>query len=76
VLTLMGLLQGTMWMDSVEFVDTVVAMKPYWFIRTLSGVGMDIGIFLFMVNMFMTAVAPSPLPETEREKAFVPAAAD
>jgi cytochrome c oxidase cbb3-type subunit 1 len=76
VLTLMGLLQGTMWMDSVEFVDTVVAMKPYWFIRTLSGIGMDIGILLFMINMYMTAVEPSPLPEMEREKGFVPVAAD
>jgi cytochrome c oxidase cbb3-type subunit 1 len=76
VLTLMGLMQGTMWADSVDFVDTVVAMRPYWFIRTLSGVGMDIGIFLFMINMFMTAVEPSPLPEMEREKTFVPAAAD
>jgi cytochrome c oxidase cbb3-type subunit I len=76
VLTLMGLTQGTMWLDSVDFVDTVVAMRPYWFVRTLSGVGMDIGIFLFMINMFMTAVEPSPLSEMEREKAFSPAAAD
>jgi cytochrome c oxidase cbb3-type subunit 1 len=51
-------------------------MKPYWFVRTLSGIGMDIGILLFMINMYMTAVEPSPLPEMEREKGFVPAAAD
>jgi hypothetical protein len=37
---------------------------------------MDIGIFLFLINMYMTAVEPSPLPEMEREKGFVAAAAD
>jgi hypothetical protein len=29
-----------------------------------------------MINMYMTAVEPSPLPEMEREKGFVPVAAD
>jgi len=60
----------------VEFVDTVVAMKPYWMIRTLSGIGMDIGIFMFMVNMLMTAVEPSPLAEADREKSLATAVAD
>jgi cytochrome c oxidase cbb3-type subunit 1 len=78
VLAVMGLMQGTMWADQVEFVDTVVAMKPYWFVRTITGFGMDVGIFLFMLNMFMTAVKPSPLIELEREndQGFSGAAAD
>ncbi len=76
VLTLMGLIQGTMWEDSVDFVDSMVAMKPYWFIRTLSGMGMDIGIGMFMINMFMTARQPAPLPAGERARELAPAAAD
>jgi cytochrome c oxidase cbb3-type subunit I len=73
VLTVMGLVQGTMWTDSVEFVDTVVTMKPYWLIRTLSGVGMLIAILLFTINMLMTALEPSLPPELGREKGFAPA---
>lgn len=76
VLTLMGLIQGTMWADSVDFVDSVVAMKPYWFIRTLSGMGMDIGIALFMINMYMTARQPVPTPEAARKPKMVPVEAD
>lgn len=76
VLTLMGLMQGTMWADQVDFVDTVVAMKPYWFVRTLSGVGMDLGILFMLINFYMTAIEPSPLPEMDREKSLTPAAAD
>jgi cytochrome c oxidase cbb3-type subunit 1 len=60
VLTVMGLIQGTMWATGVDFVDSMVAMKPYWFIRTLSGLGMDIGIALFLINLFMSARQPAP----------------
>jgi cytochrome c oxidase cbb3-type subunit I len=60
VLTLMGLVQGTMWASGADFVTSVLAMKPYWFIRTLSGLGMDIGIAMFLINMIMTARQPAP----------------
>jgi cytochrome c oxidase cbb3-type subunit 1 len=76
VLSVMGLMQGTMWADQVEFVDTVVAMKPYWFVRTLAGFGMDVGILLFAINMFLTAWPPSPLSESEPRKTIAPAGAD
>jgi hypothetical protein len=45
-------------------------------VRTLSGLGMDIGIFFMLINFYMTALEPSPLPEVEREKNLAPAAAD
>ena len=37
VLTAQGLQQGFMLMARAEWVDTVVTMKPFWFVRTLSG---------------------------------------
>jgi cytochrome c oxidase cbb3-type subunit 1 len=33
-------------------------MKPFWFVRTLSGVSMDIGISLLIYNFMRTAMAP------------------
>jgi cytochrome c oxidase cbb3-type subunit 1 len=57
VLTAGGLQQGFQWMNGVEWVDTIVQMKPYWLVRTLSGVSMDIGMSLLVVNMMMTALA-------------------
>ena len=56
VLTLQGLLQGTMLQVGADFVDSMVAMKPYWFTRTLAGVTMDIGAILGMWNFYMTVV--------------------
>jgi cytochrome c oxidase cbb3-type subunit 1 len=56
VLTLQGLLQGTMLDVGADFVDSMVAMKPYWFTRTLAGVTMDIGALLGMWNFYMTVV--------------------
>ena len=40
----------------MDFVDSMVAMKPYWFTRTLAGVTMDIGALLGMWNFYMTVV--------------------
>jgi cytochrome c oxidase cbb3-type subunit 1 len=31
-------------------------MAPYWFLRTLSGISMDIGMSLLVINMMMTAL--------------------
>jgi cbb3-type cytochrome c oxidase subunit I len=54
VLTIQGLMQGTMLQVGADFVDTVVAMKPYWFTRTLAGITMDIGAALGMWNLYKT----------------------
>jgi cytochrome c oxidase cbb3-type subunit 1 len=32
-------------------------MRPYWFLRTVAGVSMDIGMTLLVVNLMMTALA-------------------
>ena len=57
VLSSQGLLQGLMLMARAEWVDTVVTMKPFWFVRTLSGVSMDVGISLLVYNLMRTATA-------------------
>jgi cytochrome c oxidase cbb3-type subunit 1 len=54
VLTLQGLMQGTMLQVGSDFVDTMVAMKPYWFTRTLAGITMDVGALLGMWNLYRT----------------------
>jgi cytochrome c oxidase cbb3-type subunit 1 len=69
VLTAAGLQQGFEWMNGTEWVDTVVRMRPYWLVRTLSGISMDTGMSLLVINLMMTAltrpaeageVAPAP----------------
>ena len=56
VLSAQGLQQGFMLMAGAEWVDTLVAMKPFWFVRTLSGVSMDVGISLLVYNLMRTAL--------------------
>jgi cytochrome c oxidase cbb3-type subunit 1 len=56
-LTAGGLTQGYQWMSGVEWVDSILAMRPYWFLRTVAGVSMDIGMTLLVINLMMTALA-------------------
>jgi cytochrome c oxidase cbb3-type subunit 1 len=55
VLTAQGLQQGFMLMARAEWVDTLVTMKPFWLVRTLAGVSMDVGISLLVYNLMRTA---------------------
>ena len=57
VLTAGGLQQGFQWMAGTEWLDTVLAMRPYWFVRTVAGISMDIGMTLLVINLMMTALA-------------------
>ena len=57
VLTMAGLMQGTMWMSGTEWLDSLVVMRPYWMIRTISGMSMDLGITLLVYNLMRTALA-------------------
>ena len=56
VLTAQGLQQGFMLGNGVEWVDSLVAMKPYWLVRTLAGITMDLGMTLVVVNLTLTAL--------------------
>lgn len=56
VLVMQGLMQGTMLEQGGDFVNSMVAMKPYWFTRTIAGVTMDVGAVLGMWNLLKTVV--------------------
>jgi cytochrome c oxidase cbb3-type subunit 1 len=60
-LTLQGLMQGTMLQAGADFVDSMVAMKPYWLIRTGAGIVMDIGAALGFWNLYRTINAGEPI---------------
>lgn len=49
-----GLVQGFMWKSTAPFIDTVIASKPFWWVRTLSGVAVFVGQVVFVINMIMT----------------------
>ena len=49
-----GLVQGHMWKSLVPFVDTVMASKPYWWVRTFTGVAILVGEVCFFINVVMT----------------------
>lgn len=55
-LTAAGLTQGFMWMAGTEWLDTILPVRPYWFVRTLSGISMDIGMGLLVLNLMLTAL--------------------
>lgn len=67
-LTMAGLQQGYMLMAGVEWLDSLVAIRPYWLVRTVAGISMDIGMSLLVYNLMRTmlaarAAAGSPRPE-------------
>jgi cytochrome c oxidase cbb3-type subunit 1 len=64
-LTAGGLQQGFQWMAGTEWLDTVLSMHPYWFLRTMAGISMDIGMTLLVINLMMTALA-RPVGAAER----------
>lgn len=65
-LTLAGLQQGYMLMAGVEWLDTVVSLRPYWLVRTVAGVMMDIGMSLLVVNLTRTVLSAQPGAAPER----------
>jgi cytochrome c oxidase cbb3-type subunit 1 len=74
VLTAGGLQQGYMWMEGAEWLDSLVPVSPYWFVRTLGGLSMDIGMSLLVLNLMMTALR-RPAEEVREAPRAMPAAA-
>ena len=56
VLSAQGLQQGFMLMAGAEFLDTVVAIKPYWWVRTFTGLSMDVGMSLVVLALMKTSL--------------------
>jgi cytochrome c oxidase cbb3-type subunit 1 len=59
VLGVAGLQQGYMWKAMVPFVDTMIAIKPYWFVRVLSGITIFVGQLMFVLNLWLSVRSPS-----------------
>ncbi len=51
ILTAQGLQQGSMLIAQAEWVDSVNAIRPYWWLRTVTGISMDIGISLVVLTL-------------------------
>lgn len=60
-----GFVQGSMLEYSVNFMDSVNEMKPWWFYRTLFGATMDVGILLMTINFIKTARHGKPFQEPQ-----------
>ncbi len=58
-----GFWQGWQWNNpSIPFIDTVVALKPVWLVRFVSGVLIFVGIILFAYNIMATALGEKQTP--------------
>lgn len=53
-LTVQGFIQGSMLENSVDFVDSVKAMQPWWVARTVVGTIMDVALGLMAYNFYKT----------------------
>jgi cytochrome c oxidase cbb3-type subunit 1 len=56
-LTMAGLQQGYALMAGVEWLDALVSIRPYWLVRTVAGISMDIGMSLLVYNLMRTVLA-------------------
>jgi cytochrome c oxidase cbb3-type subunit 1 len=68
-LSAQGLQQGFLWMAGAEWLDALGTMRPFWAVRTLAGVAMDVGLSLLVLNLArsgppgpVAAAAPGPPP--------------
>lgn len=59
-LTMAGLQQGYMLMAGTEWLDTLIAIRPYWLVRTVAGASMDIGMSLLVYNLMKTVLSAAP----------------
>jgi cytochrome c oxidase cbb3-type subunit I len=56
VLTAQGLQHGFMLMAGTEWVESVNAIRPYWWVRTFTGICMDIGMSLLVYTLMKTTL--------------------
>jgi cytochrome c oxidase cbb3-type subunit 1 len=56
VLTAQGLQQGYMLIAQAEWIDTVNAIRPYWWVRTFTGIAMDLGMSLLIYTLLRSAL--------------------
>ena len=56
LLVVQGLHQGFTLMAGAEWVHSVNVMRPYWWVRTFTGIAMDIGISLVIYTLMKTSL--------------------
>ncbi len=49
-----GVMQGFMWRSMTDFVESVAASVPFWWVRTFSGIMIFVGQVIFALNVYMT----------------------
>ena len=54
VLTAQGLQPGAHLDAGTEWLDSMMMIKPYWLVRTFTGISMDIGMTLLVINCMKT----------------------
>ena len=52
-------------MAGAEWLDSLVAIRPYWLVRTVAGISMDIGMSLLVYNLMRTVLATAPVVVSE-----------
>ncbi|MGH6930327.1 MAG: hypothetical protein ACREEV_18560, partial [Dongiaceae bacterium] len=75
VLTAGGLLQGYAWMAAVEWVDSILPVRPFWLVRTAAGISMDIGMSLLVLNLMLTALRRPTYGRQPAASPYAPGAA-
>jgi cytochrome c oxidase cbb3-type subunit I len=61
VLAAQGLQQGFMLMAGTEWVHAIDAIRPYWWVRSLTGIAMDVGVSLLVYTLMKTSLAARPV---------------
>jgi cytochrome c oxidase cbb3-type subunit I len=59
LLVVQGLHQGFMLMGGADWMQSVNVMRPYWWVRTFTGIAMDIGISLVVYTLMKTSLRAS-----------------
>jgi len=65
-LSMAGLQQGFMLMAGAEWLDSLVAIRPYWLVRTLAGITMDTGMSLLVYNLMRTVLSARTAAQADR----------
>jgi hypothetical protein len=50
-LTIAGLVQGRLWQTDAPWMVSVVATRPYWLVRTLSGIPLAAGFVALLLGL-------------------------
>jgi cytochrome c oxidase cbb3-type subunit 1 len=51
-----GVVQGFLWQDPQPWDDSLRASRPFWLVRTMSGIALMAGQMMFLFNILMTAI--------------------